>query len=247
MKGDRVAVVTGGSRGIGREIVRLLHRRGYAVLFTHSDSEGDAKTLELELTDGGPTCGSLQIDVSSREAPPMIFDTAEKLGTVVALVNNAGITGPLGKLADLEDSNLRKILAVNLEAPILLSRESARRWSGREFRSSIVNITSIAARTGSPDEYVAYAATKGALETFTVGLARELASDAIHVNAVSPGTIDTTIHARAGEPERAQRIAQKVPLKRPGQASEIANAVAWLLSDEASYVTGAILPVTGGL
>src|SRR5690606_33510879 len=190
---------------------------------------------------------SLKIDVGSADAPAAVFNAAEALGTVVALINNAGITGPLGKLVDLDDAVLSRILAVNLQAPIRFSREAARRWAGRSFRSSIIHVTSIAARTGSPGGYVAYAATKGALETFTVGLARELAADAIHVNAVSPGTIDTTIHARAGEPGRALRVAQNVPLKRPGQADEVANAVAWLLSDEASYVTAAVLPVTGGL
>lgn len=249
-----VAIITGGTRGIGRAIAERLYQAGYHVLVTHSSSPDDAQALELALAaqpstarTSSPVYRALQIDVTAADAPARIFDAAEQLGTVVALINNAGITGGQGLLTDLTDDTLRRVLAVNLEAPVRLSREAARRWHNRTSRSDIIHITSVAARTGSPNEYVVYAATKGALETFTIGLARELAVSHIHVNAVSPGTIDTTIHARSGEPGRAQRVAQSVPLRRPGQATDIAHAVAWLLSDEASYVTGAVIPVTGGL
>jgi len=224
-----------------------LHADGHGILFTHSNSDGDAQALAEELGGAGPPCCGLRVDVSSSDAPRRIFDAAQSLGSVTGLVNNAGVTGSLGTLADLADSELERVIAVNLAAPIRLCREAAIRWASREYRSAIVNISSIAARTGSPNEYVAYAAAKAALETFTYGLARELASSGIYVNVVAPGTIDTTIHARAGEPGRAQRVAERIPLKRPGQPEEVAEAVAWLMSGKASYTTGSVLSVAGGL
>jgi len=242
-----VVIVTGGSRGIGRSIVQRLHADGYAVLFTHSSSDDDAASLVASLDPERRTCRALRQEVTAMDAAPLLFEAAEAMGQVTALVNNAGVTGPLGPIQALQDADLDRIVAVNLLAPVRLCREAARRWRGRESRSSIVNISSIAARTGSPGEYVAYAATKAAIETLTVGLARELAADRIHVNAVAPGTIDTTIHARAGEPGRAARVAARIPLQRPGQPEEIADAVAWLLSDRATYVTGSVVAVTGGL
>jgi NAD(P)-dependent dehydrogenase (short-subunit alcohol dehydrogenase family) len=242
-----IAIVTGGSRGIGRAVVERLHRDGYGILFTHSNSDADARVIEKALNTAHRPCRALRIDVADNDAAVQVFDAAESLGAVIALINNAGITGGIGALETLDDETLQRVIAVNLLAPIRLCREAARRWKSRSYRSTIINISSIAARTGSPNEYVAYAASKGALNTLTVGLARELAASHIHVNAVSPGTIDTDIHARAGMPERAWRVAERVPMRRPGQADEIANAVAWLVSDKASYVTGTILDVTGGL
>ncbi|GAB2899667.1 SDR family oxidoreductase [Paralcaligenes sp. KSB-10] len=242
-----VVIVTGGTRGIGKEIVKQLAEEGYAILFTHSNSDQDARNLEIELAGLGSKCRALRIDVSSDQAASKIFEAAETLGVVTGLVNNAGITGPLGKLSKLTDSALQSVIAVNLSAPIRLCREAAQRWAGRDFRSTIINISSVAARSGSPDEYVAYAATKGAIETLSIGLAKELACHGIYVNAVSPGTIDTTIHARAGEPDRAQRVADRVPLRRPGESHEVAQAVVWLISNEASYITGTVLCVAGGL
>jgi len=242
-----IVIVTGGTRGIGRSIVERLHRDGYGILFTHSASGDEASALEAELHRTGQPCRGLRLDVTADDAPARIFAAAEELGDVVALVNNAGVTGRIGPIHELADDDLQRVVAVNLLAPVRLCREAARRWAGRTSRSAIVNISSVAARTGSPGEYVAYAATKAALETLTVGLAKELASARIHVNAVSPGTIDTGIHARAGQPDRAWRVAERIPLKRPGQPEEIAGAVAWLLSGDASYVTGSIVNVSGGL
>lgn len=235
-----IAIVTGGSRGIGRAIVACLVRDGFAVLFTHSHS--DAEAAEVEAAFPG-RARALRVDVADPGAAAAIFDAAEALGPVAALVNNAGVTGRLGRFADLADDDLDRVVAVNLVAVARLCREAARRFTA----GAIVNVSSVAARTGSPHEYVAYAATKAAVETLSRGLARELGASGIRVNAVAPGTVDTTIHARAGMPDRAWKVAEKIPMRRPGRAEEIAEAVAWLLSDRASYVTGAVLEATGGL
>lgn len=242
-----VAIVTGGTRGIGRAIAGRLHRDGFGVLVVHSGSDEDAMSLETALHRGDRPLRALRIDVTDPDAPAAIFDAADALGRVAVLVNNAGVTGRIGSLETLADGDLQRVVATNLVAPVRLCREACRRWQGRDAPSHIVNISSVAARTGSPGEYVAYAATKAALNTVTIGLSRELARHRIHVNAVSPGTIDTSIHARAGQPDRAARVARGVPLQRPGQPDEIASAVAWLVSNEASYVTGSVLEVTGGL
>ncbi|MBF8185043.1 SDR family oxidoreductase [Nonomuraea sp. K274] len=237
-----IVIVTGGSRGIGRSIVERLCADGIGVLFTHSSSDEEARELSERL---GPLVHGVRMDVTEKDGAGRLFDLAESLGEVSGLVNNAGVTGRLGPFAALSDDDLRRVVDVNLVAPLRLCREAARRWAGRSG-SSIVTVSSVAARTGSPGEYVAYAATKAAVETMTVGLAKELAPG-VRVNAVSPGTIETTIHARAGEPGRAWRVAERIPMGRPGKPEEIAEAVAWLLSDKASYVTGAVLDVSGGL
>lgn len=249
-KAKSVVIVTGGTRGIGRACVERLHKDGFNVLFTHSNSANDAQELENTLnTMKANQVKGFQCDVTELDAASRIFSEAEKLGEVIGLVNNAGITGKLGPITRLTDVDLNKVVDVNLTATIRLCREAAVRWSSNsnEIRRSIVNISSVAARTGSPGEYVAYAATKAAVETLSIGLAKELAGVGVLVNAVSPGTIDTTIHARAGEPGRALRVASRIPLGRPGQPEEIANAVAWMLSDDSSYVTGSVMNVAGGL
>lgn len=246
---NQVVIVTGGTRGIGKCIVERLHRDGFSVVFTHSSSPKDAQALELSLAGSSARVMGLQLDVTDPGCARVLFDQAETLGEVTGLVNNAGVTGKLGPITALTDQDLERVIAINLKATIGLCREAARRWTNKNTDTprSIINISSVAARTGSPGEYVAYAATKAAVETLSIGLAKELANSGILVNAVSPGTVDTTIHARAGEPERAFRVAAKIPLQRPGRPQEIANAVAWLMSGESSYVTGSVMNVAGGL
>jgi len=238
-------IVTGGSRGIGRQIVERLVRDGHDVVFTHSDSEADA--AEVERTCGAGARG-VRLDITDADAPGRLFDTAEATGTVTALVNNAGVTGPLGPLTALDDDALRRTVEVNLVAAARLCREAAQRWQPRPAeRRDIVNVSSVAARTASPGEYVVYAATKAALDTLTLGLAKELGPSGVRVNSVRAGTTDTTIHARAGDPDRPRRVARHVPLGRVAEPGEIAAAVAWLLSADAAYVSGSVLDVTGGL
>ncbi|TDD45975.1 SDR family oxidoreductase [Nonomuraea terrae] len=240
-----IVIVTGGSRGIGRSIVERLCADGVGVLFSHSSSDEEAGELAERL---GPLAHAVRLDVTDDDGPGRLFDVAESLGEVTGLVNNAGVTSRIGPLTALRDEELRRVVDVNLVAPLRLCREAARRWASTpgKSRRSIVTVSSVAARTGSPGEYVAYAATKAAVDTMTVGLAKELAPG-VRVNAVSPGTIETSIHARSGEPGRAWRVAERIPMGRPGKPEEIAEAVAWLLSDKASYVTGTVLDVAGGL
>lgn len=237
-----VAIVTGGSRGIGRSIVTDLARRGYSVLDVHSSPRHDAFAPG---THTNVSC--LHLDVTAASAAGTAFTAAEAMGDCRVLINNAGITGPLGSIVDLDDDQLHRLVDVNLMAPVRWCREAAQRWVGRLGPRHIVNIGSIAARTGSPQEYVAYAATKAAIHTLSVGLARELGPYGVYVNAVAPGTIHTSIHASAGEPERAARVGQSVPFGRPGTPDEVAEVVGWLVSERNTYVTGAVIEAGGGL
>jgi len=235
-----VAIVTGGSRGIGAATVRALARAGYAVAINYARDAAAATSLADELTSAGGRAVAVAGDVAEEEAVLALFRHAQAaFGPITALVNNAGITGPTGPLTSLAASDLARVFAVNVVGTILCAREAVR---AMEPGGAIVNVSSLAARLGSAGEYVDYAASKAAVDTFTIGLAREVAPRGIRVNAVAPGLIDTEIH-QAG---RLDRLSGTVPLGRAGTADEVAAAICWLLSASASYVTGTILEVGGG-
>jgi NAD(P)-dependent dehydrogenase (short-subunit alcohol dehydrogenase family) len=239
-----VVVVTGGSRGIGAAITRAAVTRGYAVCVGYARDDGAADRLRAEL----PGVVPVRADVADPDDVRTLFDAAEAaLGPVTALVNNAGVTGPLGPFRDTSVATLRRVLDVNVVGTMLCAQEAVRRWGERGTAGRMVNVSSRAATLGSPGEYVHYAASKAAVEAFTLGLAKEVAGQGIRVNGVAPGMIHTDIHAAAGDPGRLERLVGRVPMGRIGEPDEIAAAALWLLSDEASYVTGAVLKVGGGL
>lgn len=241
-----VAVVTGGSRGIGRAVVERLSRRGHVVVFTYSDDDEAARAVRRDV---GSSVVPLRCDVTAPDAPTRILDAAQAHGEVTILVNNAGVTGPIGPLATVSDETIRRVLEVNLTATLRLCREAVTRWQVRDIRGdrSIVNISSVAARTGAPGEYIWYAASKAGVETLTVGLAKEIAPLGARVNAVSPGTTDTAIHARAGRPGRAADVGMRTPMGRAAAPDEIAATVDWLTTADASYITGSVISVSGGM
>jgi len=244
-----VALVTGGSRGIGRAIVARLARRGHAVVFTYTSDEVGAGESAAEASVLGVEVRAVRCDLRDTDAPERMIAATEELGDLVIVVNNAGVTGPIGPLATVTDATVAQVVDVNLVATLRVCREVVRRWNGQGARGdrSIVNVTSIAARTGAPGEYVWYAASKAGVEALTVGLAKEVAGAGIRVNAVSPGTTDTTIHVRAGRPDRAFEVGARSPLGRPATPDEIAAAVEWLTTTDAGYVTGTVLDVAGGV
>jgi NAD(P)-dependent dehydrogenase (short-subunit alcohol dehydrogenase family) len=242
-------IVTGGGRGIGAAVARLAARHGYAVAVNFVTNEEAASSVVREIERNNGRASAIRADVSKEPQVVQLFENAQRdLGQVVAVVNNAGITGGFSRLEDLQAATFDRVLAVNVTGAMLCAREAVRRMSKRYAGAggAIVNISSRAAQLGSPGEWIHYAMTKGAIDTLTIGLAREVASDGIRVNAVAPGLVETGIHADAGDPQRPQRLAPGIPLGRGAKAEEIADAVVWLLSPAAAYITGAILPVSGG-
>ncbi|MGW2962182.1 SDR family oxidoreductase [Streptomyces sp. NPDC001220] len=241
-----VTVVTGGSRGIGAATCLRLAADGHDLVIGYVRDAGAAETVAEGVRKGGARCAVVAVDTAVEADVERLFDTAEReVGAVTGLVNNAAVTGPLGRLADTESADLRRVVEVNLLGALLCSRRAARLMAARG-NGAIVNVSSAAATLGSPGEYVHYAATKAAVDALTVGLAKELGPDGVRVNAVAPGAVDTDMHAAMGDPGRARRIGAAVPLGRAGRPEEIAAAIAWLLSPEASYTTGAVLRVSGG-
>jgi NAD(P)-dependent dehydrogenase (short-subunit alcohol dehydrogenase family) len=245
---DRVLLVTGGSRGIGAATVRAAARAGYAVGFSYLQDEAAAQALLAQLRAGGARALAVQGDVADPAFAPAFFDRVEReLGTATALVNNAGITGRIAPFHEQSLEVLQRTFDVNVLGTLLTTQQALRRWYARGTPGRVVNVSSVAATLGSPGEYVHYAASKAAIDAFTVGLAKEAGPRGIRINAVAPGITDTEIHAAGGEPDRPARVVSRVPLGRIGTAEDMAASILWLLSDEASYVSGAVLRVGGGM
>ena len=244
-----VAIVTGGGRGIGAATSRLAAERGYAVCVNFLRNREAADALVAQIRNGGGRALAVAGDVAREADVIRLFDAAQaEFGPVTALVNNAGILERQTRLDDMEAARFERVFATNITGAFLCAREAVRRMSTRHGGKggAIVNVSSMASRLGSPGEYVDYAASKGAIDSLTIGLAREVAEEGIRVNAVRPGVIHTEIHASGGEPGRVERVKKTVPMKRGGRPEEVAKAILWLLSDEASYSTGTFIDVSGG-
>jgi len=245
---DSVAIVTGGSRGIGRATSLAAAKRGYKVVVGYASNKTAADEVVAKVESSNGKAIAVKCDVGVETDILELFKKADAFGKLGVLVNNAGVVDMTARVDEMSASRLTRMMNINIVGSILCAREAVKRMSSKHGGTGgvIVNISSVAATLGSPGQYVDYAASKGAIDTFTVGLAREVSAEGIRVNAIRPGLIDTEIHASGGEPGRAQKLAHMVPMKRVGTAEEIANAVVWLMSDDASYVTGTIFDVSGG-
>jgi len=242
-------IVTGASRGIGAAVAKLAPERGFSVAVNFATGRAEADVIAEQIVSAGGRACAIQADVAREEDVVRLFETAEgELGPIKALVNNAAITGGFARVESVTARALAQVMAVNVTGAFLCAREAVRRMSTRRGGTggAIVNISSRAAEIGSAGEWVHYAASKGAIDSFTIGLAREVATEGIRVNAVAPGLIETGLHAANGEPDRLNRLMPSIPMQRPGTAHEVAEAVLWLLSPAASYTTGSILQVGGG-
>ena len=246
---SRVMIVTGGGRGIGAATARLAAKKGYAVCVNYLRDRDAAESVVHEIRSAEGRAIAVAGDVASEPDVVNLFRESDRqLGPLTALVNNAGIVERQSRVEAMDAPRLQRVFATNAVGPFLCAREAIKRMSTRHGGKggAIVNVSSGAARLGSPGEWVDYAASKGAIDTMTLGLAKELAGEGIRVNCVRPGFVNTDIHATAGEPDRIERLREGIPMKRGGEPEEVARAILWLLSDEASYSTGAILDVTGG-
>jgi NAD(P)-dependent dehydrogenase (short-subunit alcohol dehydrogenase family) len=242
-------VITGGSRGIGAASARLAARYGFAVCVGYRADAEAAERVVSDIRAAGGEAIAVRVDVANEEDVIALFETAERrLGPIVGLVNNAAMVAQHSRVEDISLARLQRMFAVNALGPFLCSREAVRRMSMSRggLGGAIVNVSSSSAQMGSPNEYVDYAASKGALESMTIGLAKEVARDGIRVNGVRPGHIYTDMHASGGEPGRVDRLKNTIPMGRGGQPEEVAEAIAWLLSDKASFATGGFINVNGG-
>ncbi|MBK7939143.1 MAG: SDR family oxidoreductase [Lewinellaceae bacterium] len=249
MANDPVILITGGSRGIGRATALLAAAAGYRVCINYHQNQAAAGELVREIQAAGGTAIAVRADVSKEEDVRNLFGSIDQtFGPLTALVNNAGILEKQARLDEMDAERLQRVFATNVTGSFLCAREAVRRMSTKNGGTggAIVNVSSGAAKHGAPNEYIDYAASKGAIDSMTIGLAKEVAAEGIRVNAVRPGLIYTDIHASGGEPGRVDRLSQLVPMQRGGQPEEVARTILWLLSDEASYVTGTLVDVTGG-
>ena len=246
---DKVVIITGGSRGIGRAAAIGAAARGFRVVVGYATNQAAAEEVVAKIGASNGKAIAVKCDVAHEKDILALFAAADEFGTLGALVNNAGIVGKSGvRVDEMSAERIQQMMAINVTGSILCAREAVKRMSTKHGGKGgvIVNLSSVAAKLGAPNTYVDYAASKGAIDSFTIGLGHEVAGEGIRVAAIRPGLIDTEIHASGGEPDRAHRLSHMVPMKRVGTAEEIANAIVWLMSDDASYVTSAILDVSGG-
>ena len=246
---NKVMIVTGGSQGIGEAVARLAAERGYAVALTYQSNKAMADAVVADIAASGGKAIAVAAEMADEDSILALYRTVDAaFGPITALVNNAGTPGPMGKIDSVTTATLDNVLAVNVRAPFLMIREAVARMATDNGGAggAIVNISSRAAELGGAGEWIHYAASKGALDSLTIGASKELGTRGIRVNAVSPGLIQTDLHARAGLPDRLARMVGGVPMGRVGSTDEVATAVLWLLSPEASYISGAIVPISGG-
>ena len=243
-----VAIVTGGSRGIGAATCLLLAKAGYTVVVNYAANEAAANSVVAQINKAGGSAMAVACDVAQEADILRLFAAADGLGPLKVLVNNAGVVDVGARIDEMTAERLNRMFTINITGSILCAREAVRRMSSKHGGKggAIINLSSAAALLGAPGLYVDYAASKGAIDTFTIGLAREVAEEGIRVNAVRPGIIDTDIHASGGIPDRVAQMRGMVPMKREGTSQEVADAIVWLASDSASYVTGAFINVAGG-
>jgi NAD(P)-dependent dehydrogenase (short-subunit alcohol dehydrogenase family) len=244
-----VVLITGASRGIGAATALLAARAGYAVAVNYAANSLAADEVVRQIRQGGGQAITVQADVADEAQVLAMFEKVDaKLGRLTALVNNAGVVDQTSRVDAMSMARFRRMFEINVYGSFVCAREAVRRMSTRHGGAggTIVNLSSVAARLGAPGQYVDYAAAKGAIDSFTIGLAKEVATEGIRVNAVRPGIIETDIHASGGLPDRAREMAPQVPMQRPGSAEEVARSILWLMSPESSYTTGTVLDVTGG-
>ena len=244
-----ILLITGGSRGIGAATALLAAQQGYAVAVNYSNNERAASEVVRQIRASGGTALAVQADVAVEAQVLAMFNQIDaQMGRLRSLVNNAGVVDVAARVDEMSVARLKRMFDINVIGSFVCAREAVKRMSTRHGGAGgvIVNVSSVAARLGGSGQYVDYAASKGAIDTFTVGLAKEVATEGIRVNAVRPGIIETDIHASGGQPERASQMAPLVPMQRAGSALEVAQAIVWLLSDQSSYTTGAMLDVGGG-